>query len=104
MLLLIPAVVLLLGIFFFMKKDTRRKGKTVASLILHVVVAVILAVLAAGLSVSSETDRQSTVILMDVSDSTLAVQGDMTAVCEAVIRVFPEKDVKGVVFFGSDTI
>ena len=104
MLLLIPVVALLLGIFFFIKKNTRHKGKTVASLILHVVVAVILAVLAAGLSISNETDKQSTVILMDVSESTLAVRSDMTAVCESIIREFPEKDVKGVVFFGSDTI
>ncbi len=104
MLMLIPAAILLFVIFFFMKKETRRKGKTIASLILHGVVALILAILAAGFSISNETDRQSTVILLDVSESTLAVREDMTATCEALLNKFPERDVKGVVLFGQDTV
>ena len=104
MLLLIPAAILLLVIFFTMKKETRRKGKTILSLILHGVIALILSVLAAGFSVSTETDRQSTIILLDVSDSTLSVREDMTATCEALLSEFPARDVKGVVLFGQDAL
>ena len=104
MLLLIPAAILLLVIFFTMKKETRRKGKTILSLILHGVIALILAVLAAGLTVATETDRQSTIILMDISDSTLSVREEMTVTCEALLSEFSDRDVKGVVLFGQDTL
>lgn len=104
MLMLVPVAILLLVIFFTMKKEKRRKGKTVASLAIHAVVAVILAVLAAGFSMSTETDRQSTVILMDVSESTLTAREDMTATCEALLAEFPDRDMKGVVLFGQDFI
>ncbi len=104
MLMLIPVAVLLLVIFFTMKKEKRRKGKTVASLVLHGVIAVILAVLAAGFCITSETDRQSTVILVDVSESTLSVREDMTAVCASLLDEFAERDMKGVVLFGQDAV
>lgn len=104
MLILIPVAILLFVIFFTMKKETRRKGKTIASLIIHGVVAVILAILAAGFSIATETTRQSTVILMDVSESTIAVREDITATCEAILGEFPERDVKGVVLFGQDSV
>ena len=104
MLLLIPVAILLLVIFFTMKKETRRKGKTILSLTLHGVIALILAILAAGFSIATETDRQSVVILMDVSDSTLSVRGDMTETCEALLAAFPDEDVKGVVLFGQKAV
>lgn len=104
MLMLIPVAVLLLLIFFTMKKEKRRKGKTIASLALHGIIALILAVLASGFCISSETDRQSTVILVDVSESTLSVREDMTAICKSLLDEFAERDVKGVVLFGQDTV
>ena len=104
MLLLIPAAILLLVIFFTMRKETRRRKRTILSLTLHGIIALILAVLAAGFSVATETDRQSVVILMDVSDSTLSVREDMTATCEALLDGFSDRDVKGVVLFGQDAV
>ena len=104
MLMLVPAVLILVVIFLTMKKERRRQKKTVVSLALHGVIAVILTVLAAGFGIISETDRQSTVILVDVSDSTLAVREDMTAFCESLLKEFPERNVKGVVLFGQDTV
>ena len=104
MLMLVPAVLILVMIFLTMKKERRRQKKTVVSLALHGVIAVILTVLAAGFGIISETDRQSTVILVDVSDSTLAVREDMTSFCESILRDFPERNIKGVVLFGQDTV
>ena len=104
MLMLIPMAGLLLLIFFTMKKEKRRKGKTIASLALHGVIALILAVLASGFCISSETDRQSTVILVDVSESTLCAKEDMTDVCAALLDEFASRDVKGVVLFGRDAV
>ena len=104
MLMLVPAVLILAVIFLTMKKERRRQRKTVISFALHGIVAVVLALLAAGFGLISETDRQSTVILADVSDSTLAVREDMTAFCESLLKEFPERNVKGVVLFGQDTV
>ena len=104
MLILVPAVLILAVIFLTMKKERRRQRKTVISFALHGIVAVVLALLAAGFGLISETDRQSTVILADVSDSTLAVREDMTAFCESLLKEFPERNVKGVVLFGQDTV
>ncbi len=101
--MIVPAALFLAMIFFTMKKESRR-GKTVVSLALHGVAIVILAVLAAGFGIISETDRQSTVILADVSESTLAVREDMAAFCESLLKEFPERNVKGVVLFGQDTV
>ena len=102
--MLIPVAILLLVIFFTMKREKRRKGKTIASLVFHGVIALILAVLASGFCISTETDRQSTVILVDVSESTLSAREDMSDVCQSLLDEFETRDVKGVVLFGQDTI
>ncbi len=104
LLLLIPAAVLLLVIYLTMKKQTRQKGKTVASLILHAVISVILVLLAAGLTVTTETDRQSTVILLDISESTAVTREEMTATCESLLTSFDDGDLVGVVAFGQDRV
>lgn len=104
LLLLIPAVALLLVIYFTLKQQTRKKGKTVVSLILHAVVSVLLVLLASGLTVTTETDRQSTVILLDISDSTASTREDMTATCNSLLASFDEDDLVGVVAFGRDTV
>ncbi len=104
LLLLIPAAALLLVIYFTLKRQTRKKGKTVASLVLHAVISVILVLLASGLTATTETDRQSTVILLDVSDSTAVSHEDMVATCNSLLASFDEDDLVGVVAFGRDAV
>lgn len=103
-LLLIPAAIVLLILYLTMKKDVRKRGKTIASLILHGVISFVLVLLAAGFSLVSRTDRQSTVILYDFSESAQGAQEEMAENCEALLSAFDAENLKGVVAFGNHTV
>ena len=73
LLLIIPALAIILVPFFILPKVRRRTFKKIAPAVIHSVIAVLLVLLIAGLSVKKTTTKNSSVLLIDLSDSTTQV-------------------------------
>lgn len=96
LLMLIPAAAVIV-IMTVCSRRPRRRGLWAAAA-LQLSAAVFLSFAAGGLYVRRQTDRERTVILLDASESTSGVRGDMTDACRRLTGAFGAD----VVLFGAD--
>lgn len=98
----IPVLVALLAFsakWFRMKHKGRRR----LILALHGMVMVCLVLALCGIHVQKVSDTQTTIFLLDVSDSVSAQESEMVEFVQKAIKKAPKGEKIGIVAFGSDT-
>lgn len=99
LLILIPAAAVIVIMTVCSRRRARRRVLWAAAS-LQLCASVLLSFAAGGLYVRRQTDRERTVILLDASDSTSGVRGDMTDACRRLAGAFSAD----VVSFGADVV
>ena len=104
LLLIIPALAIVLVPFFLLPKVRRRTFKKIAPAVLHSVIAVLLVLLIAGLSVKKTTSKNSSVLLIDLSDSTTQVSDLIKEEGNELLSLMRKEVSVGAVAFAKDRI
>lgn len=104
LLLLIPALALLLIPFFRLRPAHRKTFRKISSLVLHCIAAVLLVAVIAGFHFVSHSGKQSTLLLVDLSDSTKPVKATILDDAERLLSVVDEETPAGVIAFGQDQL
>ncbi len=101
---LIPVIGMIAAVWLFSERRTRYTVKTITLTFISCVIGILLVLLGAGLSVSTVTDKQSTVILLDLSESTEDEREDMLLYCEALLAGLDKRETAGVLAFAGNSV
>lgn len=102
LLLMIPAAAVILIPFLRIPANRRRHWKKIVPVILRSIVCVLLTFCLAGVTLIMQTDSQSVIILMDLSDSTKASHEQIVAYTNDLMDQLKGKC--GVVAFAGDSV
>ena len=102
LLIAIPLVALLAVPFFIAVKKDNRNGHNIASMVLHVLMAVIIAFAAAGTEIVTVITRTSVYVVADVSYSAEKNLDTIDGYIEDLRKNLPRNSKLGVICFGKD--
>ena len=71
---IIPVIAIILAPYLLLPANRRKSAKRIIPVILHCIMAILLLLILAGVSIVKTTDEDSVMVLVDMSDSTLNVQ------------------------------
>lgn len=102
LLLLIPALALILIPYFRLPMRRRKMVQRIVPTILHCVMALILTILLAGLSIVRTTDNQAVILLLDYSDSTQPVRQAINDRAQELEKQLRKTTSVSTIVFGGD--
>ena len=103
-LLLIPALCLLILPWLRLPARRRNTLKRILPLVLHIVVVMLLILVLAGFSLIASTDRQSVILLVDISDSTEPVRDALLARAAEIAAEIDSDTPVGIAAFGEGAV
>ncbi len=104
LLILIPALAIILLPFLKLPKKRRKTFKKIAPVVIHSVVVCLLVLILSGFTVVKNEDKQSVMILVDLSDSTADVHDAILDSAEEILSLIDKDNTAGVLVFADDSI
>ena len=102
LLLMIPVAAIILLPFLRLPRQRRKLWKKYVPVILHMVICTLLVLCLAGLTFVTNTNKQSVMILMDLSDSTAKSHGQIVTYANGIKEVLDEDC--GIIAFAGDCV
>lgn len=103
LLLIIPALLIIVIPYLMLPRNRRKGVRRILPLIVHMVTAILLCTLIAGMSITAFEDRQSVMVLLDLSDSTERRRDEMVAFAGELLEGADSNANTGLVVFGRET-
>lgn len=101
---IIPVIAIILAPYLLLQANRRKSAKRIIPVILHCIMAILLLLILAGVSIVKTTDEDSVMVLVDMSDSTLNVQDIINEHATDIINVIDDKTEVGVIAFADDCV
>ncbi len=104
LLVAIPALVIILLPFFLLPAQRRKSVKKILPVVLHVIIAAFLVLALSGFHITTKTDEQAVMLVVDLSDSTEPVKDQIRSKTQEILDLVDETVPCGVVAFGNDQL
>lgn len=104
LLLIIPSLLLILLPFFRLRPAHRKTFRKIAPLMMHSIAAFLLVLIISGFHFVTRSAEQSTLLLLDLSDSTKTVEDLLLDDAGQLLRAIDEETPCGVIAFGGNQL
>lgn len=104
LLLAIPAFAIILLPFLRLPVKRRKTFRKIAPVVLHLTVVTLLILVISGFTVVQNSDEQAVMLLVDLSDSTDAVQSEIENRTQELLELIDQKTPVGVIAFGQSQV